>query len=146
MKKKIIALAAMISLILGLAACGNSDSSSLAGEWKLASIIQEGEITMYASDLSAFGVEMVLNLKEDGSGTMTITGQDDQELTWKASGNKVTLTADGDAIDFTYKDNLLIGEMDGASMSFAKSNSKEYKDALAQPSSLGNLTEDSSGQ
>ncbi len=145
MKKKIIALVAMMSLILGLAACGNSDSSSLAGEWKLASI-QEGEMTMYASDLSAFGMEMVLTLKEDGSATMTMTGQDAQELTWKASGNKVTLTADGDAIDFTYKDNLLTGEMDEASMSFAKSDSKEYKDALAQPSSFGNLTEDSSGQ
>ncbi|MCQ2559492.1 MAG: PLDc N-terminal domain-containing protein [Clostridia bacterium] len=108
-------------MILGLAACGNSDSSSLAGEWKLTSI-QEGEITMYASDLSAFDMEMVLTLKEDGSATMTMTGQDAQELTWKASGNKVTLTADGDAMDFTYKDNLLTGEMDEASMSFAKSD------------------------
>ncbi len=137
MKKKIIVLISVLTLILVLAACGSS-SESFVGEWKAASM-QDGKTTVYASDMDKLGMDITLTIQEDGKAAMSINKAKAEKMTWTASGDKVTLTSDGESVDFIYKDNLLTGTMDDASLSFAKSDSREYKDALAKPSVLDDL-------
>ena len=104
----------LISLILILCmACMliPAMAEDVAGEWYLKSMSYGGQ----AMDVTGFGMSGTLNLKEDGTFTMAMTGSEESTGTWKADGDKVQLTMGTETVDVTIADGTLSITMDEAS-------------------------------
>ena len=132
--KKAIAIVLLAVMILGLlSACGGGDGKYI-GVYKFSKMVSS-EITMTVqeyADLFEIDVKeaekfMILELKSGGKGT--ITSEDETEdITWKADGEKITLTAkneDGadESYDATIKDGVItlaLGDEDYIELTKAK--------------------------
>ncbi|MBE5779081.1 MAG: hypothetical protein E7331_07100 [Clostridiales bacterium] len=105
-------VALMLVALLGCTAM----AESVATVWTLTTMSFQGE-TLNAADV---GMSMVFYLNEDGTGTAHAgNGEEDidsTDCTWSQNGNIVTLTVDGEPVDFTLVDGTLVGELDGITM------------------------------
>ncbi len=126
---KILALMLVLACVMGLTACGGK--SKAVGKYDLESMETEG-MTINVQDmldtLSESGVEMnveiVLDLKEDGTFTLDMAALDESESEegkWEEKDGIVTLSAeDGESIDATLEGDTLTLEADGQKMVFKK--------------------------
>lgn len=111
------AFAALLILSMLLSALAVAEAADAAGTWYLIEIQSEGQ-SLNPADL---GMSMTLELKADGTVTGT-TSMDDEvgEGTWEANGDKVTITINDDAQEFTLADGKLTSDQDGMTMVFSQ--------------------------
>lgn len=122
---KLTALVLVVLCLFSLAACG---SSKPTGVYNLESIESDG-VSLKVSELkSLLGEEagdfsVSLEIKEDGTFILNASSLDEDlngEGTWTQSGNKLSMTADGDTIAATLKGNTISLTEDDTTMVFKK--------------------------
>ena len=129
MKRTISIILAALMVVFMITACGGA--SSAAGKYYVKSIGglsitdyfnaelegTEGSEGFTVQDfLDIMGIPsleeyMTMELKTDGSAIVAVGGEDPQTGTWTQSGDKVTITLDGDAAEFTLKGNEISAPM-----------------------------------
>lgn len=121
MTKKIIAVLAVVAMMMGalaLTGCGKKfDKKKMAGKYELVEMTSGSE--SYTKEdlesLKAYGFTITMELKDDGTGTMTTYGEE-QKLTYDKDG----ITIDGDKASYTFENNKITVESDGTKMVFEK--------------------------
>lgn len=128
--KKFLALLLCLVMVLSLAACGSS-SGNLVGSWKLTKAngeTNDPQMDAFNQVLasSALGATMVCRFDKDGKGAMIMSamGQSSESpITWKTEKDQLTLgSEDGQSAVLTYKvsGNTLTLTKDGYSLIFEK--------------------------
>ena len=121
----------VFALCLALAGCGGGAASggdaadakaAFAGTWDLVEMTQNGQQT--DSDniekLKALGLEVYLNLNEDGTSELVLFA-DSSEGTWEASSATVaTLSLQGESVEMKLEGGKLRMEQEGSSLTFQK--------------------------
>ena len=120
-KKSLLLLTCML-LALSLVACTGQD---ISGNYKLTSATANGQnsedIAAGIAVLQAFGMSVDLKLYKDGTGKITVIGQE-----WKLEYNKskktITFTDGGNdkATPYTYMEGTLTLTTDGGTLVFEK--------------------------
>lgn len=116
MKKMIAVLIAALMLattvFAGAALAADEDPT---GVWYMQSMKQDGT-EMDASILTSMGMSMTLTLNEDGTASMSMTGQEEiQEGTWSFDGTTGVLSF-GNELTFTVEDDTIIMEQPSDSL------------------------------
>lgn len=140
MMKRVISLALAVLMIAALlVACGGSTSSDPVGKYIVKTIdgktvedalsesLGENGVASSIEDLlKMVGVDSVedlitLEIKSDGTAALDFElFSSNMEGTWKQDGNKITITIDGDAAEFTMDGNELSSEMGDQKYVFIK--------------------------
>lgn len=122
--KRVLAIMLAVVLMMSLlVACGNKGGgANVAGVYKVdtlmgMSVAEFAEMAGMSEDEVAD--MMKVELKDDGKFAMTSDG-DTTEGEWKLDGEKLTLTAEGEAIDTTLKDGVITMDLDGETVTFKK--------------------------
>ena len=93
MKKKIIALLAVIQLVTSFAGCGPS-AGEIIGKWSGDYAEDANEVRYnYAADIGDPDKISVLEFSEDFTGSWTV-GELSDQFTWERNGSEVTLLFD----------------------------------------------------
>ena len=97
-----VAVAAVVTfVILGL--CGVFNGPKIAGEYELVDMQKDGESqALVLSLMKSFGISPTLTLKEDKTGSMNLSGESAEEITY--TDKKIKSKDSGDEIEYTYKD------------------------------------------
>ena len=106
--KRTIALAlALVMLLALLCGCsGGKDKYAAAGEYLCTSMTvgAPGE-EPFTADPSMMGMEIVLTLIDDGTGSISYAGGETvRQLLWSQDGEELTLTIEGDSTQASCKD------------------------------------------
>lgn len=114
----VLAIIAMMAGALALTGCGKKfDKKKMAGKYELVEMTSGSE--SYSKEdldsLKAYGFTISMELKEDGTGTMTTYGEE-QALTFDKDG----ITIDGDKAPYTFDKDKITVESDGTKMVFEK--------------------------
>lgn len=127
MRKNYIALVMMVLLfILALTGCtGKSDAVDVTGTYPFYAV-DEGDgyiskdimIEVLGEEVGAFFADYSMVLEKGGKGNMTMDSTHD--ITWTLDKDKITLTAEGESIEGTYKNGVIELEMDGMKLVFAR--------------------------
>ena len=107
-------IAIVIVIIILLLTGGKAD---LIGTWKLVNM-KEGDKEYDVEKLEKFGYEGKMVFKEDGTGTLKMSGTGTK--TFEYDKEKMTATVDGDAADLKVSGNKLTIESDSVTMTFEK--------------------------
>ncbi|MGN1404488.1 MAG: hypothetical protein ACI4XB_09230 [Ruminococcus sp.] len=115
MKKVISTVLALAMLTAGLTACGDSETKKMVGYWECTGIdFGDGEVV---EDLMGYPAAAFLQmeLKEDGTATCYIYGEEPEEMKWIYSGDTLTMGEDDEASEFIYENDQLVArdESDG---------------------------------
>ena len=97
-----------------------------AGRYNLVGMVQDGE-TIATEDLvtmEELGFEMFLELKDDGTGEISLYG-DTMEITW----DDREITSDGETIPYEWDGRYLTLEQEGTSITFSTMTAQEVIDA-----------------
>ena len=106
--KRLLILGLALVLIVSVTACGKSDQLGLEGQWKpIQETIALGDDVLFSATLkdmtdSDSGIEPSMVLEKNGTGVFDLSGGDPTQVQWTRSGSALTLTADGESMDFTY--------------------------------------------
>lgn len=153
MKKGIIALMACVfALSLALVGCSGSGGGSASsasdpkaawiGTWDLVEMEENGEITG-ADDLKALkelGLEVYLELNEDGSGALVLFGEG-MKGAWEAkSATEGIFTIEGQTVNMTIADSKLTMEQSGSKLTFEKGEPRSSSSASAEASSAASAS------
>lgn len=117
MKRRVFAIVmAALILVALLAACsGGSGDSKYVGKY-YTSQIADWSIQEYAELLGITEQEakefIVIELKSGGKAAFTSDGES-EEVNWKADGDKIVLSAEGETMEGVYKDGTITFDMDG---------------------------------
>ena len=122
--KKFVAMMLVVMMALSLVACGGGASSdpakAIVGSWELDDA--EGEETKQAVALmKMFGMTMVFEFKADGTGTMTSSMGDENEVTefnYEINGDQIVI--DGSPANFKIDGKKLHIDVDGEMLIFKK--------------------------
>ena len=127
-KKSALAfLTCVLELAFALTGCsggGKDPKANFVGSWKFSGGTLEGEelTDEYMDMLEEWGVNCILILDEDGTGTLDLF-LEVVDLKWEAKdATTATITADGDSQDMKLKDGKLVLEADGDELVFTKSD------------------------
>ena len=101
--KKIAALTLVLVMVLALCACGGGSDgkNSAVGTWTIKSMTNGGE-TYNVDDVPALKDFIVMELREDGTGTITSSGET-TPLTWDGSN----ITVEGDPASYSVSGDTL---------------------------------------
>ena len=116
MKNKIIKILAFCAVVatmaVVLAGCGNNAQAikdAYVGDWQITGMVENGQETT-SEDLElmrSYGLDVTLNLSEDGKATLNLFGSD-MTGTWEASSTTSgKMTLNEEAVDMTLKDGKL---------------------------------------
>ena len=112
--KKSIALALALLLMLALCACGGEKADPAVGTWEIRSMTS-GEETLSVDEVPALKNYIVIELKADGTGTIT-SGGETLPLTWDAT----TITVEGDPASYTVSGDTLTLTSDSYTFTFVR--------------------------
>ncbi len=113
--KKIAALTLVLVMVLALCACGGSDGKNPAvGTWTIKSMTNGGE-TYSVDDVPTLKDFIVMELREDGTGTITSSGET-TPLTWDGS----TITVEGDPASYSVSGDTLTLNSDSYTFTFVR--------------------------
>ena len=120
--KKLVSLLLALALTFSLVGCGSSnDLKAMVGSYELTGLVdpEQGDLSNQLDTLSAFGLSITFEIKDDGTAILNTNGQ---ETKLKVNTDKKTISSDGDndAIKYTFKKDTISFENDGAKMSFKK--------------------------
>lgn len=133
MKRLWTTFVAVCALCLALVGCGGGGSAKadhkadFIGSWEIVKMVSDGEDTSSEDidAMKAFGLNVYLDLNEDGSFTLDVFGSP-MTGTWEATGaNKGSITMQGSTAPMTISDGLLTFEQSGSSMTFKKIDPSE---------------------
>ncbi|MBQ9043862.1 MAG: hypothetical protein IJ111_13735 [Eggerthellaceae bacterium] len=124
MSKKIgiiAALCCVFVLCFALVGCGGVDKSKYTGDWKLAYGSDENLDADSIALMESLGLSVTLTLNEDGTGAMSLFGEN-KDVKWEASSNtEGKITLDGsDAKLKLENEELTIVDSTDASMTFKR--------------------------
>ena len=159
-KKGLIALASCIlALCLALVGCGGSGGSggksedpavaakkAFTGTWDMVEMTQGDDVTGPddIETLKALGMEVYLNLNEDGTADFVIFGEP-VKGTWKASSPTAgTLELGTSQLDMTISDSQLKFEQEGSTITFKKGEAKAAPSSAAGDGSSAETSSESS--
>lgn len=127
-KKSVLAfLTCVLALAFALTGCsggGKDPKANFVGSWKFSGGTLDGEelTDEYMDMLEEWGVNCILILDEDGTGSLDLF-LEVVDLKWEAKdATTATITADGDSQDMKLKDGKLVLEADGDELVFTKSD------------------------
>ncbi|MFR7751268.1 MAG: hypothetical protein ACLU1W_11300, partial [Collinsella sp.] len=127
-KKSALAfLTCVLALAFALTGCsggGKDPKADFVGSWKFSGGTLEGEelTDEYMDMLEEWGVNCILILDEDGTGTLDLF-LEVADLKWEAKdATTATITAEGESQDMKLKDGKLVLEEDGDELVFTKSD------------------------
>lgn len=115
--KKLFAIVIALAMLLSAAAL--AEAADFVGVWYLNAMEAEGESYSPAT----FGIEMSIELKEDGTAVgTTVMGSetDTKDGVWEIDGDHINVTIDGSTMAMKLEDGALIGESDGQTMAFGR--------------------------
>lgn len=115
MKKRIIITSCVLAFVLSLLLCGCGNSH--AGEWKAVDVLSGGAI--HVEPDVYMGKSFVIELKDDGSGSMNI-GDDKSDITWTEADSGVTIEYEGKTLDLVEEDGQLLMDQNSYTIYFAK--------------------------
>lgn len=140
MKKGIIALMACVfALCLALVGCGGSGGSggdakaAWVGTWDLVEMEENGEVTGSEDIemLKSLGLEVYLELNEDGAGSLVLFGEP-MTGKWEAkSATEGSFTIEGQTVDMKIADSKLNMEQNGSKLTFQKGEARSGSAAAA---------------
>ena len=124
MSKKIGIIATVcfaLALCFALVGCGGVDKSNYTGDWKLAYGSDENLDADSIQLMDSLGLSVTLTLKDDGSGSMNLFGEN-KDVKWEASSNtEGKITLDGSEAKMQLANNeLSIVDSTNASMTFKR--------------------------
>ena len=125
--KKLTAMLLVIAVMMMIVAGCSKGGSNVAGKYKLKSYTEGGE-TMSVEELSEMleGTGMSidemfsLELKSDGTFSISMMGEDPVSGTYKVDGEKIAMTAEGETLNATIKGSELTMAQDGVELVFTK--------------------------
>ena len=127
-KKSALAfLTCILALAFALTGCsggGKDPKANFVGSWKYSGGTLDGEelTEEYMDMLKEWGVNCILILDEDGTGTLDLF-LEVADLKWEAKdATTVTITAEDESHDLKLKDDKLVLEVDGDKLIFTKSD------------------------
>lgn len=116
------ALACAFALCFALVGCGGQvDNSKFLGSWELESGSDETLDAESIELMKSLGLEVVLTLNEDGTGSLDLFGEA-QDVKWEATSateGKMTMTDAGEAKLAIESEKLVMSDNE-SSMTFAK--------------------------
>lgn len=113
--KKAFAALLILSMLLGAVAV--AEAAGAAGTWYMIEMNNDGQVINPAE----LGMTVALELAEDGTATMSgMGGEEAQTGTWTIDGTTVTVTIDGDPLDFALEDGKLTASDDTMTMVFSQ--------------------------
>ncbi|MBO4924867.1 MAG: hypothetical protein J5472_00155 [Clostridia bacterium] len=117
MKKRLIAAALLLTLMLTLTACGGG--GSLEGTWKFISGSQAA-IDQKFNFANLTGTEITLIFKDGDLTRITknASGESEEHFSYKVNGSKLEIN--GNASEFTIKENTLSLALDGTEQAFTR--------------------------
>lgn len=124
MKTKRFAFVAMMAcvaaLCLALFGCGGDNKANFVGDWTLESM-SDSSMTITGDQLKSFGLEITMNVKDDGTGSLNLMGEK-MDFTWEAkSATEMSVKSkDTTASTFNLADGKLTGELESQKIVFAK--------------------------
>ena len=124
--KKMIALTAAVVMLFTTMFAGAAlaaEAEDVTGEWHVLSM-KQGDVEMDAALLSVMGMDLVLELREDGTAVLSMTG-DPIEGTWELNGTegKISVSNEGEeerAILFTVEEGVITLDINGQSAKFSR--------------------------
>ena len=141
-RKVVVAIfSCVFACCLALVGCGSGDGNNAAkqafmGTWDLVEMSENGEVTTQEDIemLEAFGLEVYVNLNEDGSSELVVFG-DAKKGSWEAkSETEGSMTIEGELAGMTIADERLTVEQGESSLVFVKGEAKEAPTAEASAS------------
>lgn len=129
--KKFAAMFMTVVMLLALIGCGNNDMEKFVGVWygeRMSGLELDTDSQFLNGLAEAFaGIimsTMRMELKEDGTGSSSFG--DNDEITWTASGNRITIKTANGELNGEYADGKIIlkSEDGDASFSFKKADQK----------------------
>ena len=110
-----------LALCFALVGCGGVDKSNYTGDWKLAYGSDENLDADSIQLMDSLGLSVTLTLKDDGSGSMNLFGEN-KDVKWEASSNtEGKITLDGSEAKMQLANNeLSIVDSTNASMTFKR--------------------------
>lgn len=103
--KKLFAIILAIALLLCGAAMADEAATEISGRWELTGMTR-GNQTVDAAALEAAGMTMIFDLYADGT-LDAVSGNEQMPGEWTVSGNCVTISLEGDPLDFYLVDGQL---------------------------------------
>lgn len=96
-------------------------SSKFVGTWKSVAIEEGGEKHTASDETYGEIVKgfMTIEVEKGGEGTVKALGESN-DMKWEADGDTITVTVDGDDLDFTLKDDQLVADVDGTKVYLEK--------------------------
>lgn len=121
--KKITAMLTVFFLVFSITACGGKKVAPEVGKYKAISV-EEGGTKIEGETLESLGMDVTLELKEDGTGTMNFGGEEGP-VEWK--DGKIIDKSSGETTKIKYilKDNTITLSED--TMSIVLEKQKESK-------------------
>ena len=136
-KLMVVVLGCVFALSLALVGCGGDNGEAakkaFTGTWDLIEMEQNGEVTGQEDleTLKSLGLEVYVNLNEDGSAALVLFGEP-MEGTWTAkSATEGTITLEGQEVKMTIADSKLKFEQSGSSLTFKKGEAKDTPSATS---------------
>lgn len=99
---KLFAAAMVFALAFAMVACSGSKNSQYVGNWKATSASASG----ISVDLATLGLEMSMDLKADGTVSVTAAGQSGSG-TWEETETGIKISSDGESLEAKYVDGKL---------------------------------------
>ena len=147
-KKGVIALLSCVfALSLALVGCGGNNAeaakAAFAGTWDLVEMSQNGEVTGSEDleTLKSLGLEVYVNLNEDGTSALVLFGET-IDGTWEAtSTTEGKITMEGQDVSMKIEDSKLTFEQEGATLTFEKGEAKETPSSSSDEESANESAE-----
>lgn len=121
------AFAILMALCMLLSAAALAEAADYTGVWYLTTMETE-EGSFAAAD---FGMEMSMDIKDDGTVATAGNLTEGQEGSWVSEGEGITITIDDSPMTFALVDGNLVGEQDGQKMIFGREKIEGYAPAEA---------------
>lgn len=115
--KKILGILLSMLLAVSLFACGGGAKNSDAGYYIMDSV-KEGDSEISADDLKEFGLTGYVVLNDDGTGVMSVEGEEPADIEW---GNG-KFKADDEEVEYTIDGDILTVEIEGLTVNYKRSN------------------------
>lgn len=116
--KKLLALVMTLIMTLAFTAALAVEPAEILGVWYLERLEMAGE----AIDAAMLGMEITVELFEDGTAAMSMPGEEPLAGSWRISGEQIFVDAAGDELPFVLADGYLVAndEEEGYAMVFGR--------------------------
>ena len=107
--KKVLSVMLALAMILALAACAKSEPIDYTGTYDVVKI-EAGEQSASEEDMQSLrdlGFEAVMSFASDGTGLMSIAGQE-SDFTYDAAANTINMNGAASKMEFNEEGQLLV--------------------------------------